>query len=533
MVASCRTRPREPLRALLRLAWREARASRRRLLLLVAAIATGTAALVAINTFTANLRTAVAGEARSLLGADLALASRTAPGDSLFAARRFARLWRRRPLRRAGHRHHLRRHGLCARPRRRAPGPRHRGRRRLAVLRHDHHVSRRRVEPPAISPGCAGRPGLPHRARRLSRRHARRRRPAPADCRDGGSCSRRCGHRDGLRPAGVHPRRACSEKPASCGSARARSTTHTSGFPRARTPRPSPKPSSPRSGPSTCGFARSQDEQRNLGNALDRLGRFLGLVALVALLLGGIGVGSAVHVLIRQKMDTVAVLRCLGGSTRQVFGLFLVQAAGIGLIGSVIGAALGLAVEQALPRVLGDFLPVAVSHAVSWPAASRSAWGSGSGPPWRLPCIPLLGVRHISPLATLRRPYEPATRVRRVTAGRSSPRSRSAPVSVLMAVLQAGQLLRGAAFAVGIGAGHRSGSGLRRSRWSAASGAGSRTGWPTSGGRGWPTSIARQPDGLGGAGARVRHVSARHAPAGPAQPAAGAPRGRRLAPGRT
>ena len=57
------------LRALLRLAWREGRASRRRLLLLVAAIATGTAALVAINTFTANLRTAVSGEARSLLGA--------------------------------------------------------------------------------------------------------------------------------------------------------------------------------------------------------------------------------------------------------------------------------------------------------------------------------------------------------------------------------------------------------------------------------------------------------------------------------
>ena len=94
-----------------------------------------------------------------------------------------------------------------------------------------------------------------------------------------------------------------------------------------------------------------EDEQRNLGNALERLGRFLGLVALVALLLGGLGVGSAVHVLIRQKMDTVAVLRCLGGSSRQVFALFLVQAAGIGLLGSGVGAALGLGVQQALaPR---------------------------------------------------------------------------------------------------------------------------------------------------------------------------------------
>ena len=192
-----------------------------------------------------------------------------------------------------------------------------------------------------------------------------------------------------------------------------------------------------------------QDEQRNLGNALDRLGRFLGLVALVALLLGGIGVGSAIHVLIRQKMDTVAVLRCLGGSTRQVFGLFLVQAAGIGLIGSLVGAALGLAVEQALPRVLGDFLPVAVSRAVSWPAVLTGV-GLGLWTAVVFALIPLLGVRHISPLATLRRPYEPTTRPRRDRWSLLAALGLGTSV-VLMAVLQAGQVLRGAAFSVGIG----------------------------------------------------------------------------------
>jgi len=59
----------------LKLAWREGRASRRRLALLVAAVAVGVAALVAINSFTANLRDSIRDQARALLGADLALST--------------------------------------------------------------------------------------------------------------------------------------------------------------------------------------------------------------------------------------------------------------------------------------------------------------------------------------------------------------------------------------------------------------------------------------------------------------------------
>ena len=67
--------PRRRARFVLSLAWREARGSRRRGLLIVAAVAIGTAALVAINSFTDNLRESVGREARALLGADLALSS--------------------------------------------------------------------------------------------------------------------------------------------------------------------------------------------------------------------------------------------------------------------------------------------------------------------------------------------------------------------------------------------------------------------------------------------------------------------------
>ena len=79
------------------------------------------------------------------------------------------------------------------------------------------------------------------------------------------------------------------------------------------------------------------DDQRRLTDTLSRFGNFLGLVALVALLLGGLGVASAVHVFIKQRLATVAVLRCLGATGGTVLAAYLVQAAFVGLLGSLVG----------------------------------------------------------------------------------------------------------------------------------------------------------------------------------------------------
>jgi putative ABC transport system permease protein len=132
-----------------------------------------------------------------------------------------------------------------------------------------------------------------------------------------------------------------------------------------------------------------------------------------------------------------------------VFALFLVQAAAIGLVGSGIGAMLGLAVVQALPSVLEEFLPVAVAPTVSWPALATGV-GLGLWTAVSFALIPLLGVRSISPLATLRRPYERSAGPRRDRWSVMAALALAMSV-VLMAMLQAGNPLRGGAFAVGIG----------------------------------------------------------------------------------
>ena len=71
----------------LRLAWREARAARRRLVLLTASVMAGVGALVAVNSFTENLKVSVAEQAQALLGADLSLGGRKPLADVPLAGR--------------------------------------------------------------------------------------------------------------------------------------------------------------------------------------------------------------------------------------------------------------------------------------------------------------------------------------------------------------------------------------------------------------------------------------------------------------
>jgi putative ABC transport system permease protein len=191
------------------------------------------------------------------------------------------------------------------------------------------------------------------------------------------------------------------------------------------------------------------EDQRRLNDTLTRLGRYLGLVALVALLLGGLGVASAVHVFVRNKMETVAVLRCLGASGGQVLAVYLVQSAAIGLLGSLAGALLGVLVQLALPRVLGAFLPVDVRITPSWPAILGGvALGLWVATVFSL--LPLLAVRHVSPLVVLRRAYEDTPPPPRAL-GRTLAWLAVVGSVVALAVLQAGRLVPGLAFAAGVG----------------------------------------------------------------------------------
>jgi putative ABC transport system permease protein len=148
-----------------------------------------------------------------------------------------------------------------------------------------------------------------------------------------------------------------------------------------------------------------EERKASLGRAMENLNRFLSLGGFVALLLGAIGIASAIHVHVKQKTGSVAVLRCLGCSVGQTFAIYLVQAMALGVVGAVAGCLLGLAIQYSLPKVVADFLPFEIEMQLAWGPIARAVL-AGLAVCLIFALLPLLSLRRISPLAVLRSFYE-------------------------------------------------------------------------------------------------------------------------------
>lgn len=189
-----------------------------------------------------------------------------------------------------------------------------------------------------------------------------------------------------------------------------------------------------------------QEQADELTEGVRILSRFLGLIGLAALLLGGIGVASAIHVYVKEKLTSVAVLRCLGAQQGTAFAAYLIQAATLGLAGSALGVVLGLGVQRLLPIVVTDLLPVEVIPAVD-PQVVVIGLVLGLWVSTVFAVIPLLAVRNVPPLKALRHNLEPG-------GGRTA---RAVGLVILLASLlgisiwQAPTPVMGAAFAAALG----------------------------------------------------------------------------------
>ena len=145
--------------------------------------------------------------------------------------------------------------------------------------------------------------------------------------------------------------------------------------------------------------------KKQTGRSFADLTKYLSLVAFVALLLGCVGVASAVQLYVKEKVTSVAILRTLGASGRQAFLIYLIQTALMGFIGATIGALIGSGVQLILPQIFGRFLPVTVETALSGPAILGGI-GTGLLISVLFALLPLLAIRNVSPLRTLRTSYE-------------------------------------------------------------------------------------------------------------------------------
>ena len=150
-----------------------------------------------------------------------------------------------------------------------------------------------------------------------------------------------------------------------------------------------------------------EDTERDFTESVARLADFLSIIGLIALLLGGIGVASGVNAFVSAKIDTVAVLRCLGATSRQVLALYVVQSAAMGLVGATAGMLLGVAIQFLLPGVVSDFLPIDVELALE-PRPLIFGLATGVWVSLVFAMRPLLALRRVSPLQAIRRELDSA-----------------------------------------------------------------------------------------------------------------------------
>ena len=107
-----------------------------------------------------------------------------------------------------------------------------------------------------------------------------------------------------------------------------------------------------------------EDAAPQVRRMVERLGSFLSLVGLTALLVGGVGVGNAVRAWLDTRLGVIATLKCIGASRRVVFSTYLSQLTVIACIGVLAGLAAGAFVPLAVGRLLETLLPTPVAVGV-------------------------------------------------------------------------------------------------------------------------------------------------------------------------
>jgi putative ABC transport system permease protein len=148
-----------------------------------------------------------------------------------------------------------------------------------------------------------------------------------------------------------------------------------------------------------------RDARPELRTALERANQFLGLAALVSVLLAGIAIAVAARRHAERHLDGAALLRCMGASQATVMRVYTLEVLGLGIIGSAIGCLLGYGAQALIAGVLGNMI-LSTLPAPSWlPLATGSATGLAVLAGFALP--PILGLRKVSPARVLRRDLGP------------------------------------------------------------------------------------------------------------------------------
>ncbi len=135
----------------------------------------------------------------------------------------------------------------------------------------------------------------------------------------------------------------------------------------------------------------------SISQGLERTANFLSLIGLLSLLVGGLGVTTTIHSYLQQKLDSIAVIKCLGGRSAQIIRIYLVQGLVLGALGSILGIGLGYLVQLLLPRLLRGLINLP-THLELAPGAAVQGLIIGIFTTLIFLLTPLLAIRKVQPI---------------------------------------------------------------------------------------------------------------------------------------
>jgi len=144
-----------------------------------------------------------------------------------------------------------------------------------------------------------------------------------------------------------------------------------------------------------------QDARPEIRSALDRAGRFLGLAALVSVVLAAVAVAMAARRHSERHLSGSAVMRCLGASQRTLVGVHVGELLLLGLVACTVGVALAFGLQWLVGQWLAQALSLSIPAAGWLPALQ--GYGVGLVVLLAFGAPPVLALRRVPALRVLRR----------------------------------------------------------------------------------------------------------------------------------
>jgi putative ABC transport system permease protein len=135
---------------------------------------------------------------------------------------------------------------------------------------------------------------------------------------------------------------------------------------------------------------------------LQKLQRSLGAISVMVLMVGIIAVAAAMWSHIEQRLDSIAIMKALGGSSNDVMAIYTLQTALLALAGSVAGAICGIALERAIVTAAPRLFSIQIATPWNWRMPLQAA-AIGLAAGIFIPIRALLRIRDVRPYLTLRR----------------------------------------------------------------------------------------------------------------------------------